>query len=250
MAVKASHNTTMPKRLIPLLFSFLCLFAQAEMTEEDIRYLPELRSAAWSPDLTKDEIRQLRRAMKDNGRHWGPEPLALLEKYSQNKRNVEVRYRYALALASWMQIPQSLALLEELSLEGYPYALETYGEERVCALEKYEDLCDEEGYRYGVMKNAFLDWARKDPLVPGMFFWALWYMPNSGFTDQWHNTFTPEGEKISNEGVEAGSVRVALGHYYAIAKRGEWTDQELADMKHYVHKTTGTVVFRRDEKSA
>ncbi|MBE1277791.1 hypothetical protein [Enterovibrio baiacu] len=232
----------MKKSVYALLLGFLSLSAQAEMTEEDIRYLPELRSAAWSPDLTKDEIRQLRRAMKDNGRHWGPEPLALLEKYSQDKRNVEVRYRYALALASWMQIPQSLALLKELSLEGYPYAMETYGEERVCDLEKYEDLCDAEGYEFGVMKNAFLNWARKDPLVPDMYHRVRWYMPKFGFTDNYRNTFTPEGEQLSKEAVEAGSVRAALEHYYAIAARDSWTDQQLADMKYYVQAAKNAMI--------
>ncbi|WP_283130130.1 hypothetical protein [Enterovibrio norvegicus] len=229
-----TESRIMKTSVFALLLGFLSLFAQAEMTEEDIRYLPELRSAAWSPDLTKDEIRVLREVSYRNSRFAPPEKFATLQKYAQDKRNVELRYRYALALAERVQIPQSLALLKELSLEGYPYAMETFGEERVCALEKYEDHCDEEGYRYGVMKNAFLDWAQKDPLVPNMYHQARWHMPNFGFTDDYRNTFTPEGEKISNLAVEAGSVRGALEHYYAIAARDSWTDQQLADMKHYV----------------
>lgn len=50
---------------------------------------------------------------------------------------------------------------------------------------------------------------------------------------------------MSNLAVEAGSVRAALEHYYAIAARDSWTDQQLADIKHYVQAAKNNMMASR-----
>ncbi|TMX44115.1 hypothetical protein, partial [Vibrio sp. Hep-1b-8] len=115
----------------------------------------------------------------------------------------EARYIYSLALAS-RNINQAIENLRELSIEGYPYALETYGEERVCSLTQYRDICDESGFNE-VKKRAYLAWARKDPLIPNMYLGAFRNSPDGGYIGDYREQFTAEGEAILQEGKDAGS---------------------------------------------
>ncbi|TMX41432.1 hypothetical protein, partial [Vibrio sp. Hep-1b-8] len=173
------------------------------MDEEDIQYLPELRSAAWSPDLTKEDIRKMRFAIFGMSQGIFSTVTKELGPYINDKRNVEARYIYSLALAS-RNINQAIENLRELSIEGYPYALETYGEERVCSLTQYRDICDESGFNE-VKKRAYLAWARKDPLIPNMYLGAFRNSPDGGYIGDYREQFTAEGEAILQEGKDAGS---------------------------------------------
>lgn len=192
------------------------------MDEEDIRYLPELRSAAWSPDLTKEDIRKMRfaifRMTKSNARYARED----LKPYISDKRNVEARYVYSLALAE-RNINQAIENLKELSIEGYPYALETYGEERVCSLKQYRDICDEFGFNE-VKKRAYLAWARKDPLIPNMYYYAFRNSPNGGYIGNYSEQFTTEGEAILKEGMEAESYYAAATLYQKNLELGRMVD--------------------------
>ncbi|UKA10980.1 hypothetical protein [Photobacterium damselae] len=44
-------------------------------------------------------------------------------------------------------LKKSLEMLKALTDEGYPYAMETYGEKRTCQLNRYKELCDNSGYK-------------------------------------------------------------------------------------------------------
>ncbi len=202
--------------------------ASNSLSEEDIRYLPELRSAAWSPDLTKEEIRLLRASIPRTSLHAAPEHFIRLEQYAQDKRNVAIRYSYALALAWRARIEESLQLLKELSLEGYPNAMETYGEERVCQLELYQEICKQYGSNE-VYKRVYLNWARKDPLLPDMYHFAVAGVFYNGRIPREPLKYTPEALAIWQEGAKAGSFESAKRLYYyylAVVEQGAFSKQQ------------------------
>ena len=192
------------------------------MDKEDIHYLPELRSAAWSPDLTKEDISKMRFAIFGMSQGLFSTVTKELGPYISDKRNVEARYIYSLALAS-RNINQAIENLRELSIEGYPYALETYGEERVCSLKQYRDICDDFGFSE-VKKRAYLAWARKDPLIPNMYYHAFRSSPNGGYIGDYREQFTVEGEAILMEGKDAESYYAASTLYQKNLEQGRVVD--------------------------
>jgi hypothetical protein len=194
------------------------------MDKEDIHYLPELRSAAWSPDLTKEDIRKMRTAIFGMTYYDRSQARELLQPYIGDARNVEARYIYALALAD-RNINQAIENLRELSIEGYPYALETYGEERACSLKQYRNICDDFGFSE-VKKRAYLALARKDPLIPNMYLGAFRNSPDGGYIGDYREQFTVEGEAILQEGKDAGSYISASTFYNTIINAEEGKTKE------------------------
>ncbi len=202
--------------------------ANNTLSEEDIRYLPELRSAAWSPDLTKEEIRLLRHSVRRTSTHAASEHFIRLEQYAQDKRNVAVRYYYSIALAKRGRIEESLQLLKALSLEGYPYAIRTYWQERVCQLTPYQETCKQYGFKE-VYKRAYLNWARKDPLIPNMYHYAVGGVFYNGRIPREPLKYTPEALAIWQEGAKAGSFKSAQRLYYyylAVVEQGAFSKRQ------------------------
>ncbi len=137
-------------------------------------------------------------------------------------------------------------MLKELSIEGYPYALITYREERECQLKQYKKVCQQHGFNE-VMKRAYLNWARKDPLIPGMYFRAMLWVYFTGLSPsstEWvsykggenypHDPLEhiPEAITILQQGAEAGcgGCVSSLFHYYlAVVKPGDTSKQPLAE---------------------
>ncbi|MCG9753412.1 hypothetical protein L1D54_23520 [Vibrio brasiliensis] len=215
------------------------------MDKEDIRYLPELRSAAWSPDLTKEDIRKMRfaifRMTKSNARYARED----LKPYISDKRNVEARYIYALALAE-RNITQAIESLKELSIEGYPYALETYGEERVCSLTQYRNICDDYGFDE-VKKRAYLAWARKDPLIPHMYANAFGSSLNGGYNGEYRESLTKEGETLLKEGASFGSYHSARTLYnMSVKNENSDDDKSTKQIEYYRALTKKNLIEGRD----
>lgn len=211
------------------------------MDEEDSHYLPELRSAAWSPDLAKEDIRKMRTAIFGMTYYDRSQARELLQPYIGDARNVEARYIYALALAD-RNINQAIESLKELSIEGYPYALETYGEERVCSLKQYRDICDDFGFKE-VKKRAYLAWARKDPLIPNMYVDAFLNSPDGGYIGDYREQFTAEGEAILKEGMEAGSYFSAITIYRNATKNEEPQNIHVTSESN-LYKTTKNLMLK------
>ncbi|HIF9284714.1 TPA: hypothetical protein ACX6SK_000677 [Photobacterium damselae] len=72
--------------------------------------------------------------------------IELTAPYISDKNNIEARYIYAVSMARY-DLKESLDMLKALTDEGYPYAMETYGEKRTCQLNRYKKLCDNSGYK-------------------------------------------------------------------------------------------------------
>ncbi|MCG9582337.1 hypothetical protein L1D13_16845 [Vibrio tubiashii] len=206
------------------------------MGEEDVRYIPELHSAAWSPELTKEDISKMRFAIYAMSQGIFSTVTKELGPYIIDKRNVEARYIYSLALAS-RNINQALNNLRELSIEGYPYALETYGEERVCSLKQYSDICDDFGFDV-VKKRAYINWAEKDPLVPHMFVSAFNNSLNGGYNGVYRESFTNEGETLLEKGAESGSYHSARLLYNMAVKNENSDDYKSKKQIEYYRALT------------
>ncbi|PSU87908.1 hypothetical protein C0W35_21020 [Photobacterium kishitanii] len=87
--------------------------------------------------------------------------IALLKPYIDDKKNIKARYIYASALSRY-DLNTSLTMLKDLTDEGYPYAMETYGEKRTCELNKYNKSCQKQGYDK-LLKTTYITWHKSDP---------------------------------------------------------------------------------------
>lgn len=87
--------------------------------------------------------------------------IALLKPYIDDKKNIKARYIYASALSRY-DLNTSLTMLKDLTDEGYPYAMETYGEKRTCELNKYNKSCQKQGYDK-LLKTTYITWRKADP---------------------------------------------------------------------------------------
>lgn len=200
----------------------------------DSDYLPELSSPAWSPKLTKAEIAEARMSIYRMRKYNDIQARKVLAPYAKDPRNIEIRNAYALALAR-VNIEKSISELKQLSIIGYPPSMLAYREERVCQLDKYRQSCAKKGFRW-VMKEAYLSWARKDPIDPFMYFNAYWYLPNSGRTTE---ELSDEALAILHEGIEndCSSCAKELAYHYLSLAESEDDIETISKTKPYIKKT-------------
>ncbi|WPC72597.1 hypothetical protein [Vibrio porteresiae] len=221
-----------------LIFGNLCL------ANTDENRLPELNSAAWSSKLTPKELSQIRFDIYLFTSKGVPDSILKdFPKYIEDKDNIEMRYLYALSILYQYKFPSALKMIKELSIEGYPYAMESYGEERVCDLDKYKNACDENGYR-NVLKKAYLDWVRKDPLVINMYYSA--FVKTSkfrGYKDNYGNELSIEGEKILKEGTSLGCYRCSYELYNFYKSQEEKKITGAKSNAEYYYKSTKNIII-------
>ncbi len=220
------------------------VWADSALSEEDIRYLPELRSAAWSPDLTKEDIRKIRFAIyrlaqldhKDYARQ-------VLAPYIEDKRNLEVRYIYALAIAE-QELDRALDILKELSIAGYPNALFSYGEERVCQLKPYQEACQQHDF-YREVYSRLVNWTAEDPLAGEWHYFSGVLRAPDVTEDSEYFKAPPEAVSFWQQGAEAGSFYSAKALYYyyqGMVKQGDNSKQPQAgfyktEAKRLIHES-------------
>ncbi|PSV20808.1 MULTISPECIES: hypothetical protein [unclassified Photobacterium] len=89
--------------------------------------------------------------------------IELTTPYINNKDNIEARYIYAVSIARY-DLKKSLEMLKALTDEGYPYAMDTYGEKRTCQLNRYKELCDNSGYKK-LLISTYRKWKNGNPSV-------------------------------------------------------------------------------------
>lgn len=221
-----------------LIFSKLCL-----ATSDENRF-SELNSAAWSNRLTPKELSQIRFDIYTFTSERSP-TLILKDfpEYIHDKDNIEMRYLYALSVVYKYKVPLALKMLKELSVEGYPYAMETYGEERVCDLDKYKNECDEQGYR-NVLKSAYLDWVREDPLVLNMYYSAFKKSSeHHGYADNYRNSLSTEGEDILKEGTKLGCYRCSYELFNFYKSQEEKKIAGAKEKAEYYYKSTKNIII-------
>ncbi len=221
------------------------------LSEEDIRYLPELRSAAWSPDLTKEDIRKIRfaiyRLAQFDHKAYARQVLA---PYIEDKRNLEVRYIYALAIAE-QELDRALDILKELSIARYAPALMVYGEERGCQLEQYQAEC--QGDFWIEQIKLWAEGTKQDPLSGDWYYLSgLSVLLENDINDD-SDLFKAPAEAVSvwQQGVEAGSfysARILYHYYLALVERGESAKQAQAERykaeaKRLIHETAEWLEF-------
>ncbi|HIF9304853.1 TPA: hypothetical protein ACX6QV_001025 [Photobacterium damselae] len=121
--------------------------------------------------------------------------------YINDKNNIEARYIYAVSLARY-DLKTSLEMLKALTDEGYPYAMDTYGEKRTCQLNRYKKLCDNSGYKK-LLRTMYYKWRKGNSSeLFNEAYQQYYYMPYNERVNKERTWFTPKAEKLLKQCAE------------------------------------------------
>ncbi|HIF9515942.1 TPA: hypothetical protein ACX6SR_000305 [Photobacterium damselae] len=121
--------------------------------------------------------------------------IELTAPYIIDKNNIEARYIYAVSMARY-DLKESLDMLKALTDEGYPYAMETYGEKRTCQLNRYKESCDNSGYKK-LLRSTYRKWKDGNPSVLYNEDYEQYrYMSFEERVNKERTWFTPKAEKL------------------------------------------------------
>lgn len=164
--------------------------------------------------------------------------IALLKPYIDDKKNIKARYIYASALSRY-DLNTSLTILKDLTDEGYPYAMETYGEKRTCELNKYNKSCQKQGYDK-LLKTTYITWRKADPeeLYNDAYQQYL-DIPEDQRVNKQHTWYSNKADKLLRQCAEEDFFQCAnalqLG-YYSIKNRTEKQEHEYKYYKDIAKK--------------
>ncbi|PSU16097.1 hypothetical protein [Photobacterium damselae] len=127
--------------------------------------------------------------------------IELTAPYIIDKNNIEARYIYAVSMARY-DLKQSLDMLKALTDEGYPYAMETYGEKRTCQLNRYKKLCDNSGYKK-LLRTMYYKWKKgNSSVLYNEDYEQYRYMSFEERVNKERTWFTPKAEKLLKQCAE------------------------------------------------
>ncbi|HIF9141366.1 TPA: hypothetical protein ACX6SK_000678 [Photobacterium damselae] len=127
--------------------------------------------------------------------------IELTTPYINNKDNIEARYIYAVSMARY-DLKTSLEMLKALTDEGYPYAMDTYGEKRTCQLNRYKKLCDNSGYKK-LLRTMYYKWRKGNSSeLFNEAYQQYYYMPYNERVNKERTWFTPKAEKLLKQCAE------------------------------------------------
>ncbi|MBA5681601.1 hypothetical protein FD722_02460 [Photobacterium damselae subsp. damselae] len=127
--------------------------------------------------------------------------IELTSPYISDKNNIEARYIYAVSLARY-DLKTSLEMLKALTDEGYPYAMDTYGEKRTCQLNRYKKLCDNSGYKK-LLRTMYYKWRKGNSSeLFNEAYQQYYYMPYNERVNKERTWFTPKAEKLLKQCAE------------------------------------------------
>ncbi|HIF9100283.1 TPA: hypothetical protein ACX6PR_001160 [Photobacterium damselae] len=128
--------------------------------------------------------------------------------YISDKNNIEARYIYAVSMARY-DLKTSLDMLKVLTDEGYPYAMDTYGEQRTCQLNRYKELCDNSGYDK-LLRSTYRKWEKgNSSVLYNEDYEQYRYMPNEKVGNKEGTWFSPKAENLLRQ--------CAAEHYFYCA---------------------------------
>ncbi|HIF9304851.1 TPA: hypothetical protein ACX6SR_000306 [Photobacterium damselae] len=190
-------------------------------------------TVALSPSLSRYDIKKIYladnyfRLAKDNKM-----ALKILEPYIHDKDNILARYIYASALAKF-DINMSLTILKELTNDGYPYAMDTYGEKRTCKLDKYQNICLSQGYTK-LLNSSYVAWKKHDPSeLYNKSYQDFLDIPWNRRVNKDHTWFSSEAEKYLRQCADYGIFQCAnelqRGFYFVKNK----TKKQEFEYKYY-----------------
>ncbi|PSV32156.1 hypothetical protein [Photobacterium sp. GB-210] len=127
--------------------------------------------------------------------------IELTAPYISDKNNIEARYIYAVSLARY-DLKTSLEMLKALTDEGYPYAMDTYGEKRTCQLNRYKKLCDNSGYKK-LLRTMYYKWRKGNSSeLFNEDYEQYRYMSFEERVNKERTWFTPKAEKLLKQCAE------------------------------------------------
>ncbi|WIH24028.1 hypothetical protein [Photobacterium damselae] len=127
--------------------------------------------------------------------------IELTSPYISDKNNIEARYIYAVSLARY-DLKTSLEMLKALTDEGYPYAMDTYGEKRTCQLNRYKKLCDNSGYKK-LLRTMYYKWRKGNSSeLFNEDYEQYRYMSFEERVNKERTWFTPKAEKLLKQCAE------------------------------------------------
>ncbi|PSV51344.1 hypothetical protein [Photobacterium sp. GB-3] len=127
--------------------------------------------------------------------------IELTSPYISDKNNIEARYIYAVSMARY-DLKTSLEMLKALTDEGYPYAMDTYGEKRTCQLNRYKKLCDNSGYKK-LLRTMYYKWRKGNSSeLFNEDYEQYRYMSFEERVNKERTWFTPKAEKLLKQCAE------------------------------------------------
>ncbi|HIF9141365.1 TPA: hypothetical protein ACX6SK_000679 [Photobacterium damselae] len=158
--------------------------------------------------------------------------IELTAPYISDKNNIEARYIYAVSMARY-DLKQSLDMLKALTDEGYPYAMETYGEKRTCQLNRYKESCDNSGYKK-LLRSTYRKWKKgNSSVLYNEDYEQYRYMSFEERVNKERTWFTPKAEKLLKQCAEERFFYCADDLQKGLFSVGNKTDKQRKEYDYY-----------------
>ena len=158
--------------------------------------------------------------------------IELTAPYIKDKNNIEARYIYAVSIARY-DLNKSLEMLKALADEGYPYAMDTYGEKRTCQLNRYEEICEDSGYKK-LLRTTYRKWNKGNTSVLYNEDYEQYrYMSFEERVNKERTWFTPKAEKLLKQCAEKRFFKCANELQKGLFFVENKTDKQRKEYEYY-----------------